>query len=371
MPRVREGGCMPEFAPGSPLWEAVVAAIVLGTAIVVAVLVHPLLTRVAQGLARRTTTTLDDVLVQAVARPLVLLILVQGVFLALTITSYLDPWQAYIQRAWLTAVLVVLFYGLQRVASALIRWYGQEVAGRTGSRLDEKLLPLVRRFVTALIYGLGALLILDNLGIKISPLLAGLGLGGIAVALAVQPTLSNLIAGAFVVADGSIGAGDFIELQGGPMGDVVEIGWRSTKIQTPQGNLVIIPNGKLVDSIVTNYQSPTPEVNVFVNCGVAYESDLERVEVVCVEVAKEVMRELPEAVVAKEFEPVVRFREFGESNINFFVLLRGKGRLDAMKVQHEFMKRLQARFAREGIEINYPVRKLVYPLQDGQRTPRP
>ncbi len=362
---------MPDFAQNKPLWEAVLAAIVLGAAILFALFVHPVLTRVAHTLTRKTTTTLDDVLVLAVARPLVLFILVQGVFLALTITSYLDPWQAYIQKAWLAAVLGVVFYGLQRLTSAFIQWYGQEVAVKPRGRMDEKLLPLLRRFVTAVIYGLGALLILDNLGIKVSPLLAGLGLGGIAVALSVQPTLSNFIAGVFVVADGSIGVGDFIEIQSGPSGDVVDIGWRSTKIQTPQGNLVIIPNGKLGDSIVTNYQSPTPEVNVFVNCGVAYESDLERVEVVCVEVAREVMRELPDAVAAKEFEPVVRFREFGESNINFFVLLRGESRLDAMRVQHEFMKRLQTRFAREGIEISYPVRKLVYPIQDGQRTPRP
>lgn len=356
---------IPDFAKGSPLWEALFAAIVLGAALTVALLVHPLLTRVAKLLTRRTKTTLDDLLVEAISRPLFLFILAHGLFLALTTISYLDEWQDYVNRAWLVAVMVVVFVGIQRALSALTRWYGQEVAVKTKGQLGEKLLPLVRRFVTVIIYGIGALMILDNLGIKLTPLLAGLGLGGLAVALALQPTLSNLMAGAYVVADGAMGIGDFIEMQGGPMGKIVDIGWRSTKIETFVGNLVIVPNGKLVDSIVTNYQAPTPEMNVVIKCGVSYESDLARVEAVCLEVAREVIQELPDTVVAKDAKPGIWFTEFGDSNINFMIVLRAKSRGGTFTLTHEYMKRLHARFAREGIEISYPVRKLVYAPQDG------
>ncbi len=357
---------LPDFARGSIFWEAAFGALILAIALVLAGLVHPVLTRFAKGITARTKTTLDDLLVEAVSRPLFLLVLAQGLFLALTTTTFLDRWQDYVNRAWLVAILALVFYGLQRVLSAVIRWYGQEMASRTGSKLDEKLLPLVRRFITIAIYTVGALLVLDNLGVKLGPLIAGLGLGGLAVALALQPTLSNFIASAFVVADGAIGVGDFIELQGGPMGNVVDIGWRSTKVQTPEGNLVILPNAKLVDSIVTNYQAPTPEMNTVVACGVSYESNLARVERVALDVGKQVVQDLPDSVVVKTFEPILRFRDFGDSNINFILILRAKDRGNTFLLTHELVKRLHARFAQEGIEINYPVRKLVYVSQNGE-----
>ena len=360
---------IPDFARGSVLWEAAFAAAILSAAIGVAFLLHPLLTRMVKLLTGRTRTTLDDLLLEAGSRPVFIFVLVHGFFLALTSTSFLDPWQGYINKAWAISVVVVVLYALQRLTNALIRWYSQEVAARTRSRLDEKLLPLVRRFLSVVIYGIGALLILDNLGIELSPLLAGLGLGGLAVALALQPTLSNFFAGTYVVADGAISVGDFIELDGGAMGQVVDIGWRTTRINSPAGNVVIIPNSKLVDTIVTNYQAPTPEMNAVISCGVSYDSNLAQVESICLEVSRETIRELPDTVVVKEFEPVLRFREFGDSNINFIVVLRAKDRGNTFLLTHEFIKRLHARFAAEGVEINYPVRKLVYGTGDGARSP--
>ncbi len=360
-----------DFARGSVLWEAAFGALILLVALVLALGVHPLLTRVAKGLTAKTKSTLDDLLVEAVSQPLFLFFLAQGLFLALTTSTFLDRWQDYVNKVWLATMLAIAFYTIQRVVNAIIRWYGHEVAIKTKSQLDEKLLPLVRRFVTIVIYATGALLILDNLGVKLSPLIAGLGLGGLAVALALQPTLSNFIASAFVVADGAIGVGDFIELQGGPSGTVLDIGWRSTKMQTLEGNLVILPNSKVVDSIVTNYQTPTPEMNVILECGVSYESDLERAEAVCLEVARQTMQELGDSVAVPAFQPMLRYKAFGDSNIAFFIVLRAKDRSNSLLLRHEFIKRLHARLARESIEINYPVRKLVYASQDGARTPLP
>ncbi len=351
---------MPEFAQGSPLWETIVALIILAGSVLVALMVHPALTRVARGLAARSKTTLDDALVAAITRPLFVFVLVHGTFAALTTTTFLDAWQDKVNKAWLATALAVAVWGIQRVANAVIQWYGHEVATRTGSKLDDKLLPLVRRLINAAILVIGALLILDNLGVKLSPLLAGLGIGGLAVALALQPTLSAFFAGAYVIADGGIAVGDFIEVSGGPMGNVSDIGWRTTKIQTPEGNLVIIPNSKLVDSVVTNFQAPTPDMNAVVKCGVSYESDLARVEQVALDVARQVIQDLPDSVVVKDFQPIFLFREFGDSNVDFITILRAKDRGKTFPLTHEFVKRLHARFAAEGIEINYPVRKLVY-----------
>ncbi|MBI4310224.1 MAG: mechanosensitive ion channel family protein, partial [Chloroflexi bacterium] len=201
------------------------------------------------------------------------------------------------------------------------------------------------------------------LGIRLSPLLAGLGLGGLAVALAVQPTLSSLIASAYMVADGAIKVDDFIELQGGPSGTVVDVGWRNTKLRAPTNNLVIVPNNKLADTIVTNYMAQDSAVAVFPQCGVSYESDLRRVEEVALDEANRLVQDLSSDIVVKDFPPVFLFSGFGDSNINFWLVLRARDRGASFSLTHELVKRLHARFATEGIEISYPVRKLVFGAQ--------
>jgi small-conductance mechanosensitive channel len=207
------------------------------------------------------------------------------------------------------------------------------------------------------------MLILDQLNISISPLIAGLGIGGLAVALALQPTLSNFFAGTYLVSDNVVSPGDFIELENGLSGFVTEIGWRSTRIRTPFNNLVVIPNSRLADSILTNYYSPSMEMVVMVEAGVSYSSDLAHVERVVREVAQEVVQELPEAT--KGFEPWFGFGRFGDSNIDFFVGVQAKDRGSSFALKTELIKRLHRRFGEEGIEINYPVRRLLFPAQDG------
>jgi small-conductance mechanosensitive channel len=357
----------PDFAEGSIAWEIIFSAAYLGGALLLALFIHPILTRVAGLLTARTRTSLDDLLVAAISRPLFFLVLLQGVFLGLTSATYLDEHQETINKTWFALAMVLLLYTLHRVSNALLLWYGQHVADRTRSQMDDKLLPLLRRLFGFLIYVVGGLFILANLGVQISPLLAGLGVGGLAVALALQPTLSNLFAGFYVAADGSIGTGDFIEIQDGPMGDVKDIGWRSTKIQSAQGNIIVIPNSKLADSIVTNYNSPTPEMSAVVSCGVSYEVNLARVEQVAKEVGQEVIDALPEGVIVKTFNPVVMFMKFGESNVDFIVVLRATTRGNTFAVNHELIRRLHARFAQEGIEINYPVRKIIQAGGNGAR----
>lgn len=348
------------FSEGSLLWEVIIALIILAASWPFALLLRALLPRAVKALTGRTRTTLDDLLLGAAVRPLFLLILIQGFFIALTSVSALDPWRGAVNKAWIVVAGAVAVYGTQRVVAGLVLWYEREVASRTGSGTAAKLAVLTRRFLTIAVYGIGGLLILDNVGVKLNPLLAGLGLGGLAVALALQPTLSNLIASGYMVVDGITTPGDFVEVQGGPRGTVVDVGWRSTKIVTPTNNLVIIPNGQLADSVVTNYTVPSKDMVVFVSCGVSYESDLRRVEAVALDVAQEILRELPDTLVAKDYEPFFLFSGFGDSNINFWVGMKAMDRGSSFTLTHEVVKRLHARFVQEGIEINYPVRKIVF-----------
>ena len=300
-------------------------------------------------------------------RPIMLFFVILGIFMAYLLMARLthptfdfaNGHERWTIRIWLVTVIVQAGYLGSRIVQEFLKWYIENISKLTGSDLDDKLLPMVRRIAPILVYAVGALVALDVVGFTIAPMLAGLGIAGIAVGLALQPTLGNLFSGMSMVSEGELNEGDFIELDGGPSGFVVDVGWRSTKIRDRFNNLIMIPNSKLMESVMTNYYSQSMVVTIIVPCGVSYESDLEYVESVSLEVATGVRDDLEEAV--DDFDPLVRFSDFGESNIDFNVIMQANDRLGSFVVKHELIKRLHSRFRREGIEINYPVRKLVTP----------
>lgn len=206
------------------------------------------------------------------------------------------------------------------------------------------------------IFGLGSLVILDTLGISITPILASLGVGSVAVALALQDTLSNFFSGVYILMDRPIRAGDYIRVDDKIEGYVIRIGWRSTHIGQLGNNTIIMPNSKLSSASVMNYNMPSQETSISVNLGVAYESDLELVERVTLDVAGELIRRMPEAVPTSP--PSVRFNNFGDSSIDFSVSLRSRRYEDSFVIKHEFIKALQARYKKEGIDIPFPQRVL-------------
>jgi small-conductance mechanosensitive channel len=232
---------------------------------------------------------------------------------------------------------------------------GRLVARRAASWPDT--LPsttLVQNAVRLVVVGLGVLIVLSDLGIAITPLLTALGVGSLAVALALQPTLSNLFAGFYISLARQIRVGDYVELETGQQGYVVDIGWRSTQIRELPNNVIVVPNARIAEIIVKNYALPVTEQSALVQVGVSYASDLAKVERVTIEVAREVQRTVAGA--QPDFEPFIRFHTFGDSSIDFSVILRVKEFTDRYLVTHEFVKRLQARYAIEGIEIPFPQR---------------
>jgi len=207
----------------------------------------------------------------------------------------------------------------------------------------------------------GGLMVLKSFEVPIEPLLTALGVGSLAVALALQPTLSNLFAGMYITLSKTVRIGDYIELENGTQGFVIDIGWRATRLREGANNQVIVPNARLVDMISKNYALPDPQQAVTVPVGVAYDSDLERVEAVALEIAREVQASSPVAV--RGFEPAVRFQAFGASSIDFVAVLRVAQAPDKAVLVHDFIKRLKARFDREGIEIPFP-QQVVHQAKD-------
>lgn len=217
---------------------------------------------------------------------------------------------------------------------------------------------LTRNVAWAVTATLGLLVILNGLGLSITPMLTALGVGGLAVALALQEPLANFFAGVFITIAGQIRVGDYVKLDSGQEGYVVDFSWRSTRLRMLANNLIIVPNAKLSQATLVNHHLPSQDLAVLVEVGVDYSSDLRQVERTAVEVGRSVMREVPGAV--PEFEPFVRYHTFGESSIDFTVILRAREFVDQYLIKHEFVKRLHQRFNDEGIVIPFPIRTIAY-----------
>ena len=215
--------------------------------------------------------------------------------------------------------------------------------GTVGSNL------LIKMLLKISVASVGALIILDTLGISITPILASLGVGSVAVALALQDTLGNLFSGFYLLIDKPIRVGDFIRTQDGIEGTVRRIGWRSTQILGGANTVIVVPNSKLSSAVITNFDLTERETALTLMLSLDYGSDLEKAERVLKESTKEVIHRLPEGV--KSFEPLIRFHSFGSSSLRVQIVARVTHVSYQSLVRHEIIKEILNRFKKEGISI--------------------
>lgn len=312
--------------------------------------VNALVLRRLITLARHTRTESDDAVLAEVTRRVPAWAALVGAWLSIGYWP-LDGHAALLAtRAVFVAGALSVTLATAAVASRLVGAYGARLAPGLA------VTSLARTISWGLIAALGLLVVLNGLGVSIAPMLTAMGIGGLAVALALQEPLANLFAGLFITVAGQVRVGDYVKLESGLEGYVVDFGWRSTRIRMLANNLIVVPNAKLAQEIVVNYHLPAPPLGVLVDVGVDYDSDLSHVEHVTCEVAREVLRTVPGG--AADFEPFVRYHTFADSSINFSVILRGNEFTDQYLLKHEFIKRLHLRYRAEGIAIPFPIRTL-------------
>jgi len=311
--------------------------------------------------ASRTSSRLDDILLGALNFPLVLLIFVSGAFIVEKVAPILtdSDLSRLIVVVLKTATIVAIVLFLDRFFNNLIQVYSRKVDILKTSG------GVARGFIRIIVMVLGLLILLDSFGVSITPILASLGIGSLAVALALQPTLENFFSGIQIVIDKPVKVGQFIKLDSGEEGYVEKVGWRSTWVRMLPNNVVVVPNKVLVSSKILNYYYPDTELAVLVQVGVHYESDLKKVEKVTCEVGKEVMKEVKGGV--PEFDPFIRYHTFNDFSIDFTVILRAKEFVDNYMIKHEFIKRLHERYAKEGIVIPYPIRAVNYEQEKAEK----
>lgn len=332
--------------------DYIISALIIIGAVIIAKTVRFILKRYAKHAAQKTKSMFDDIIVDYMRRPITMGIMIAGLYFAIINLKEVSSYFGILNQAY--AILYIVFggYFAMKLIGAIIFWYSQDIAKKTKTKADEQFLPIVRKITYGVIWAIVLLTILGYFGIEITGMIAALGVGGLAIALAFQDTLKEFFAGAYIVADRPIRIGDYVELDSGEKGTVVDIGWRSTKIRILGNNILIIPNSKLATSKIINYNYPDQEMSLVIPCGVSYDSDLEKVEKVTINEAKRVLKRTEGAV--ENFEPFIRYKEFGDSNINFSIILRINSYADKFKLRHEFIKALKKRYDKEKIEIAFP-----------------
>jgi len=255
---------------------------------------------------------------------------------------------------FLAALAITLF--LVRLVTNAIRLYFLRREIGSISLLDN-----ILRFLGGTVIIATALTLL---GVPIGPLLTVLAGSSIGLSLALRDPLANLFSGMTVLASNKIQLGDYIRLSTGQEGYVIDIRWSDTYIQELANNLIIIPNALMTNTILTNFYRPEPEFSLLFDMGVSYDSDLAQIERLVIAVGEEVHAQVPGGIAT--VPPLVRFNVFGETSVRFTVILRVRTFVDQFLVQHEFMKRLQARFAAEGLPPPTPVQVLRVEASEAQ-----
>jgi len=324
---------------------AVVAIVTASVLLISRGIVFRLLHKWADG----TETRIDDIVIKALKAPSVFWCIAIGLYTGVAVSELPDKYVLHISKAIYIIIILSITIAASNLSGKLFSDYVQK------SNLPIPTSGLAYGILKGTILVLGFLIVLTVLGISITPLITALGVGGLAVALALQDTLSNLFAGIHILMEKAIRVGDFIKLETGQEGYVEDITWRTTRVRMLPNNMVVIPNSKLSQSIVTNYYLPEKRMSLLIPVGVSYSADPEKVERILVEETRKAVGQVPGLL--GEPEPFVRFIPgFGESSLDFTLICQVSEFVDQYLAQHELRKRIFRRFKEEGIEIPFPHR---------------
>ena len=333
----------------SQLRELLFPTIGLAVGIAAGMIVRTVILPKLSKLTAHTDTKLDDVFIDAARGPVVLWTSLLGLYVGIGVAGYAQTVIDTIHKPLLAIVIMSVSWTVGRIVGSIVRL----PEGPAGALPSARILSTAAQ---ASVLCVGFLVAVQSLGVSVAPILTALGVGGLAVGLALQDTLANLFAGFHILVSRQVRPGDFVQLESGARGFVEDITWRNTTIRQLPNNMLIVPNAKLAQSIMLNLSLPETQQSVVVQVGVSYDENLGDVERVTIEVARTVQLDVDGAV--RDHEPFTRYHTFGDSSINFSVVMRANQFTDNYLMKHEFVKRLHARYRAEGITIPYPQRTL-------------
>jgi MscS family membrane protein len=324
-----------------------------------------LFTRILLPLTEKTASKYDDQLVKGLKRPFELLILTAGLFIAFGILDL--PTEPYNLKQLVNSLLKVLVtfcggWALFNMIDLLDIWLGQW-AKKTESTLDDHLLPFVRKSLKIFVVLLAVIMVIQNLGYSISGLLASLGIGGLAVALAAKDTLSNIFGSMMIILDRPFKIGDWVK--GGDMeGTIEEIGFRSTKIRTFAQTLITVPNSIIANMPLDNF-SRMPKRRIKLTVGVTYDTSPDQMSA-AVEKIRTLLRTHP--AIDQDFF-LVNFTDFGASSLDIMVYCFTTTTVwgDYLDARQEINLKIMEILEGMGLEIAFPSRTVYLQNQNSEQ----
>ena len=293
----------------------------------------------------------DDILLNSLESQVILWSFLFSLFLVFEDFPIKEEYSTFILVIIKIILIASITHAMAKLVLGLFELWSKKQEGGFPST------TIFTNIVKITIYIIGLLIILDSVNISIAPMLTALGVGGLAVSLALKDTLSDVFAGLHILLSKKVQPGDFVSLDSGEMGYIQNITWRNTKMLERTNNILHIPNTKLSSAIVKNYDSGDPSFSVKVFMGVDYNSDLGHVERVSLEEANKLHAEMVET--NKSSQPSFKFRGFGESSIDFAIYFRGNRYGDQNPIIHQFIKNIHKRFKEEKINIPFPIRTII------------
>jgi small-conductance mechanosensitive channel len=325
-------------------WKVVVPLAVLIGCVVTGFVIRSILFRWVRKWSTTSGRNLDAVIVRTLRTPIILWAIILGVDLATRSSvlpqRYARPVNATLEALWIISLTIIA----AQVFGNMVRLYSSHSQGT--SRAPTLVKTLTEIFVAIL----GLLFLLNYLKVDIRPLLTALGVGGLAVALALQDTLANLFAGLYISVSSQIRVGDYVKLNSGEEGYVTDITWRSTTLRALANNYIFIPNSSLAKAIITNYNLPAKSLGVSVNVHVGFDADTDRIEALLVE---EATNDKIDGLITDP-PPSVQWSAAGDSSLVLTLNFQVAEFVKQYGVQSELRKRIARRFKKEGIALPYP-----------------
>ena len=287
-------------------------------------------------------------LLQAVRVPSLLWCLLPGLVAAIDVADLPLTVVHILHRTFVAVIIASVTVTLANLSAMAI--------ARAGARnaIAGAVTGLAQTTARGAVLVVGGLILLAALGVQITPLLTALGVGGLAVALALQDTLGNLFAGLHLLADRPIRVGDYVKIGDTVEGFVVDVGWRSTRVRLLQNSVVIVPNSTVAKSTIINYDLPESRMAILIRVNVDYESDPDRIQALLVEEAQRAVGEVPGLL--GEPKPLARLTGFGDSALELTLVCHIARFVDQFTVQDELRKRILRRFRAERVSIPFPTR---------------
>jgi MscS family membrane protein len=316
--------------------------------VVFAKIVDIIINKVFRRFAKFTKSNIDDRIIDAIHRPIYLTIILMGCAIIITRLKASPDVVFYINNALYSAVSIVWAITIMKISNAItehVIYKGPDVMG-----LSRDIIPLIENLLKIVIIAAALMTVLSIWEINITPLLASAGVVGVAIAIAAKDMLSNFFGGISIFMDRPYKLGDYIVLESGERGEVVTIGVRSTRIKTRDDILIAVPNAVIANSKIINESAPIPNFRVRIHVSVSYGSDIDLVERTLLEIASNNRNILSEPA------PRVRFREFGDSALNFELLCWAREPALRGRTIHELNSSIYKKFNETGIIIPFPQR---------------